>query len=235
MVIVAGFIDDVSSKSYLTISTQQPIIDIMTHCGEKISNNDFEYVGFWKRALAALIDALIGFVLLPITIPLMKFSFAHRTIVPSLTFSVIWIAFWLWLIVRFGATPGKMVINARIINCNGEFLSWGRALLRMLFPTLLLLINSYLRQWMTMNTAPDGTSFGSFMDIGRASNQYSQPLGMITTFLTLTIYIDVLVVACNKRKRAIHDFIAGSYVVTKDSINIKASTKTCYAKNDVVN
>ena len=32
------------------------------------------------------------------------------------------------------------------------------------------------------------------------------------------VYVDVLVVAFNKRKRAIHDFIAGSYVVTRRSL-----------------
>jgi uncharacterized RDD family membrane protein YckC len=183
-----------------------------------ISSNNFEYVGFWKRALAALIDAIIVFALMPITIPLMKFSFAHRTIIPGLAYSIIWTVLWMWLIVKYGATPGKMVIKARIINSNGEFLYWDKAFLRMVFPGLLISINSYLQQWQAMNTAPPETSINSFLEIGQAMNQYGQPFAILGTILGLTVYVDVLAVLFNKRKRAIHDFIAGSYVVTKDSL-----------------
>jgi len=183
-----------------------------------ISSNNFEYIGFWKRVLAALIDAIIGLALMPITIPMMQFCFAHKTIIPELVFSILWTVLWMWLIVKFGATPGKMVIKARIINSNGEFLNWDKAFLRMLFPGLLISINSHLQQWQTMNTLPTETSIDSFLEIGQAMNQYGQPFAMFGTFLALTIYIDVLVILFNKRKRAIHDFIAGSYVVTKDSL-----------------
>ena len=109
-----------------------------------ISSDNFEYIGFWKRVLAALIDGLIGFALMPVSIPLMKFCFAHKTVLPELAFSIVWTVFWLWLVVRFGATPGKMVIKARIINGKGEFLNWDKAFLRMLFPGLLISINSHV-------------------------------------------------------------------------------------------
>jgi uncharacterized RDD family membrane protein YckC len=183
-----------------------------------ISSNNFEYIGFWKRVLAALIDAIIGLALLPITIPLMRFGFTHKTIVPEIAYSIAWTVLWMWFIVKFGATPGKMVIKARIINSKGEFLNWNKAFLRMLFPGIIISINSHLQQWQVINTAPTEVSINSFLEIGQAINQYGQPFSMLRTVLGLTIYIDVLVVLANKRKRAIHDFIAGSYVVTKDSL-----------------
>jgi uncharacterized RDD family membrane protein YckC len=197
-----------------------------------ISSNNFEYVGFWKRALAALIDAIIGFALMPITIPLMKFSFAHRTIIPELAYSIVWTVLWMWLIVRFGATPGKMVIKARIISSNGEFLNWGKAFLRMVFPRLLISINSYFTAWQAMNTAPAETNIHSFLEIGRAMNQYGQPFAILGTILGLTVYVDVLAVLFNKRKRAIHDFIAGSFVVTKDSLREDAENVSSESRFD---
>ena len=183
-----------------------------------ISSDNFVYIGFWKRALATLIDALIGFALMPISIPLMKLCFAHRIIIPQLAYGIVWTVFWMWLIVKYGATPGKMVIKARIINSNGEFLNWGKVFIRMIFPGLLIAINSYLQQWQTMSTAPAETSINSFLEIGQAMNQYGQPFTFLATILGLTVYADVLAVLFNKRKQAIHDFIAGSYVVTKDSL-----------------
>ena len=184
-----------------------------------IPADNFEYVGFGWRVLAALVDAAIGFALMPVSITLMNYSWAHRTIIPGIAHSVIWTVFWMWLIVKFGATPGKMVIKARIVNANGEFLNWQRAFMRMLFPGLLISINSLLQRYHAMNAAPPEASINTFWEVGRAINQYGYPfLRMFGMFLGLTVYIDVLVVLLNKRKRAIHDFIAGSFVVKKDSL-----------------
>ncbi len=47
------------------------------------TDHNFEYVGFGRRALAAIIDWIIGFALLPVTMPLLKYSYAYRPIQPS--------------------------------------------------------------------------------------------------------------------------------------------------------
>jgi uncharacterized RDD family membrane protein YckC len=187
-------------------------------CAFIIQTGDIRRKAQWREWVIALIDAIIGFALMPITIALMKFCFAHKTIIPRLAYSIVCTVFWMWLIVKYGATPGKMVIQARIINSNGEFLNWDKAFLRMVFPGLLMAINSYLRQWQVMNTAPTETSINSLLEIGRAMNQYGQPFTIFARILGVTACVDVLAVLFNKRKRAIHDFIAGSYVVTKDSL-----------------
>jgi uncharacterized RDD family membrane protein YckC len=179
---------------------------------------NFEYVGFWKRVLAALVDAAIGFALMPVTIPLMNFCFERKTIIPELIYSIVWTIIWMWLIVRFGATPGKLVIKARIIRNDGKYLNWGRAFLRMLIPCLIMSINSYLMLWMSITTCPPEIHINSFMEMGRVMNEYGRPFSTIGNFLSIIIYIDILVILFNKKKRAIHDFVAGSYVVTKKSL-----------------
>jgi uncharacterized RDD family membrane protein YckC len=176
----------------------------------------FVFVGFWKRVVAALIDAAIGVAFLPITVPLMKWSFGHRTIFPQVVWSVVWTVVWLWLVVRFGGTPGKLAIGARIVNAEGRFLSWGNAVLRVL-PGLVISANSLLRMAVTMRRYPDSAPHSSFMEIGRLMNEYAQPYSTIALVLSLFIYIDIGVILFNRQKRAIHDFIAGSYVITRDS------------------
>lgn len=180
---------------------------------------DFEYVGFGKRVIATLVDSIIGFAFLPVTVPLSTYSFNHRTVIPQIAYSLAWTALYMWLIVRFGATPGKMVVKARIVDGNGEFLSWFRAFRRLLFPNLLIMINSKLRLVQVISAAPPDVSVDSFWKLGRVMNQYTYPpLRAITMLLGWAVLIDVLVVVFNDKKRAIHDFIAGSYVVTKDSL-----------------
>jgi len=83
----------------------------------------FEYVGFWARLAAALIDVLILTVLL---VPIMLSAFGYDWVVQMGTGSwldivVTWVlpailvlVFW-----RFrSATPGKMLIGARIVDAD---------------------------------------------------------------------------------------------------------------------
>lgn len=175
-------------------------------------------MGFWKRVLATLIDAAITWAFVPITIPLTSWTIGHRNILPELIWSIVWTTIWLWLVVRFGGTPGKLAIRVRIVDANGHFLSWARAVLRILLPALVMKVNSLLKMWKAISTYPESTPHSSFWEIGRIMNEYSgQPFTTITTILIIFAYVDIGVILFNRKKRAIHDFIAGSYVITKRS------------------
>ena len=86
----------------------------------------FEYVGFWKRVAASLIDTLI---LLIVIVPLLLaiygreyfaraqefglagfWDFVIQVVIPAVAV----ILFWKYR----GATPGKMAISARIVNAS---------------------------------------------------------------------------------------------------------------------
>ena len=185
------------------------------------------FVGFWKRVLAALIDAAIGWAFIPITIPLMVWTVSQRNIAPNCLWTSVWIVVWLWLVVRFGGTPGKLIIGVRIVDAGGKFLSWGRAVRRIIFPSLIMTAISTLQMWVTIRAYPDSAPHSSFLEIGALMNEYGQPFTMftiLTMVLGFSVYLDIGVVLFNRKKRAIHDFIAGSYVVTKKSYSDLAKT-----------
>ena len=75
---------------------------------------NFVFVGFWMRVVATLVDAAIGLPFLPLTQRLMFWSIGQRNILPELSWSVAWTVLWLWLVVRFGGTPGKLIIGAHV-------------------------------------------------------------------------------------------------------------------------
>ena len=178
--------------------------------------DSFVFVGFWKRVLATLIDAAIGWAFMPITISLMKWSFVHRSILPQILWSVVWTIVWLWLVVRFGGTPGKLIIRVRIVDADGHFLSWGRAVLRVL-PTLAISLSSLLQMGVAVSGYPESAPHTSFLEMGRLLNEYGKPFSALVVVLGLFIYADIGVILFNRQKRAIHDFIAGSYVITRKS------------------
>jgi uncharacterized RDD family membrane protein YckC len=81
------------------------------------------YVGFWRRTLAFLLDTMIGILVLGIAVLLMygrdyvDFYEEGRTFWFDLLFELILPAVATLLFWRFrGATPGKMLIGARIVD-----------------------------------------------------------------------------------------------------------------------
>ncbi|MBB5866346.1 RDD family protein [Xanthomonas sp. 3058] len=104
-----------------------------------MTHQDMEYVGFWPRVGAAIIDGLL-FCL--ITLPLLTLIYGESywtsdsfiegpaDVIVSWVLPAI-ISCWLW-VVR-GQTPGKMVFGARIVNARtGENITLGRAIVRYL-------------------------------------------------------------------------------------------------------
>ena len=106
-----------------------------------MQDNEFEYVGFWPRVGASIIDAII---VLVITTPLLVaiYGWAYFTnpgtslIAGPADFLISWvlpavgvILFWLYK----QATPGKMAVSARVVDARtGNTISMGQAIGRYL-------------------------------------------------------------------------------------------------------
>ena len=82
----------------------------------------WEYVGFWKRVFATLVDTII---LLSITTPFLYFAYGSgywnddemvNGVVDIVVSYIFPTAAVIWLWHRFGATPGKMLLGARIVD-----------------------------------------------------------------------------------------------------------------------
>jgi uncharacterized RDD family membrane protein YckC len=101
---------------------------------------NYEYVGFWLRFVAFLIDSLVlAFVLIPVLLaiyggqyfdPERMLSGASAgvwDIVIQIVVFAIGVAFWRY----WGATPGKMAIGAKIVDARtGELASTGKLVVR---------------------------------------------------------------------------------------------------------
>lgn len=102
-------------------------------------SEEFEYVGFWLRVGATLIDTLL---LMVVTFPLLIFFYGGEYfLLPGLIkgkadFVISWIlpavailAFWLLA----GATPGKLAMSARIVDAEtGETITFVQSVVRYL-------------------------------------------------------------------------------------------------------
>ncbi len=101
-----------------------------------VSSGAAGYGGFWIRALAAMIDGMImAAIVIPIQLA-MVFSMVgtshpEQALVASLGANVVGllagVSYEAFFLVRFAATPGKMICRLKVLTAEGQVLGWGRA------------------------------------------------------------------------------------------------------------
>ena len=81
-------------------------------------------------------------------------------------------------------------------------------------------MNSAVRTFPGFETEP------TFVEFGGVLSQYGGVYAPLALVLSCFIYLDIGVILFNKRKRALHDYIGGSYVITTSSfITARARAK----------
>jgi|SRR5215467_2826336 len=175
------------------------------------------YAGFWQRLGAFGVDFLIsGLPLLPIAI----WGGSRFKYFPlySLGPIAIWSLFYnVYLVRHFGGTPGKLVMRAEIRNIDGSSVGYRGALLRFLPEFLLWLLASIaLAMPLFEITDPEFQSLG-FNERNRLLYQLAPPwYGTVEVFEQIWIWSEFVVMMTNQKRRALHDFIAGTVVVIRE-------------------
>lgn len=171
------------------------------------------YAGFWPRLYSLLLDFLL---LLPVTI-LIQFINAFGknlyfyTLLPNILV-ILW--FNIYLVSKYGGTPGKLIVGLKILKINGQQVTWKEASLRYCVLFGLTIFGCSI------------TIYTLFV----ADTQYYNNLGWLQKqqFLTtlepimfkiytwatnIWIYGELIVLLTNEKKRAVHDYIAGTMIV----------------------
>lgn len=171
------------------------------------------YAGFWTRLGALLLDFIF---ILPVVFLVLYLNGLGKnmyfyTVIPNLIFGL-W--YHIYLPKQYGGTPGKLAVGISIIRLDGQPIDWKEAFLRHVVLFALTILSSIV---MTSSLlAADEETFASLTWLQQS--QYLMSLSPIFfKFYTWTsniwIYSEFVVLLTNKRKRAIHDFIAGTVIV----------------------
>jgi uncharacterized RDD family membrane protein YckC len=171
------------------------------------------YAGFWTRLGSLLLDFLIllPYVFLILYINGLSTNAYYFTFIPGLIFH-----FWfsIYLVKKYGGTPGKLIVGIKIIKLDGTGVTWREAILRQIVNFILAIFGSVI----------------TIIALSKADIEYYESLTWITKqqylfalipvlfkIYTWTnniwVYSELLVLLFNKRKRALHDFIADTEIV----------------------
>lgn len=173
-----------------------------------------QYGGFWRRAAAHLIDALI---LVPVVIVLVLIGHGVETLFLPLLVAqgCIGIAYQLYLTTRYGATFGKKAMKLRIVKIDGSAITFKEANLRYL-PYALFALVTVLGNIVAFNHLPVPSIFfdASFAQRNLMLQQH-QPFWAVLASLLAIIFalIDLLTLLFHGKKRSLHDQIGETMVI----------------------
>ena len=176
-----------------------------------------EYAGFWKRLQALVVDTLV-------ISPLIVASFwaSSRTrdvyrIFIILNFFVV-NAYQIVCIACWGQTIGKWASGIRVVQLSGEPASWREAILRNTVDFLLSLASN-ASTWIALGILSE-------IDWSQDSHEKWRRIDALRPAWAKSIdYVwyswilgELVVLLFNRKRRALHDFIAGTVVVRRASL-----------------
>lgn len=176
------------------------------------------YATFWQRFAAMWIDV---FVLLPLLVvqgflESLSKGAALAFVIPM---AAAYVAYSIYCHGRFGQTLGKRVMRIRVIRATGGRIGWREAWLRSsieVFFAALGIIGSFV----ALATITDADYYGvGWMQRGENLAALEPAwLAWTGTATQIWMWSEVVVMLFNKRRRALHDFIAGTVVASEQRI-----------------
>jgi len=171
------------------------------------------YAGFWRRFCAYWIDATV---LLPITGIAYLFGEKSRLFylywfIPGLLLGLF---FHVYLVRRYGGTPGKLALKTRIALLDGSPVTTKAATLRY---AVLFVLHALSSVGLLMSTlAMTDELYFSLGYIARLQKMVElAPRWYFTVSVLAQVWVwgEFVTMLFNKRRRSVHDYMAGTVVV----------------------
>lgn len=175
-------------------------------------HNDI-YAGFLPRLGSLMLDFVFAapVIFLLLYINSMSMNMYFYTAVPNLLF-VLW--YNIYVPKRYGGTFGKLVTGIKIIRLDGEPIGWKEAFMRHVVLLALTLFSIIIMIYCVLQA--DKTTFNSYSWLQQTNYlmTFAPVSFIISAWLNnVWIYSEFIVLLLNERKRAVHDYIAGTVIV----------------------
>jgi uncharacterized RDD family membrane protein YckC len=172
------------------------------------------YLGFWQRLAAYALDFAI---LVPYALVARQLIYTSRSayLVNLILGTILAIVFEVYLVKRFGGSPGKLIMGIQIAKLDGSKVGYRQAIIRysVLFFISILSSAGLLMSLFSMSDL-EYAAFTSAQAHVRAleagAPAWYQPLQIAGA---VWVYSEFLVLLTNKKRRALHDFMAGTVVI----------------------
>ena len=181
------------------------------------------YVGLWPRFFAQLVDGVVFFVPLAAASVLAK-GYRDVNLALTLIFGLALPAYVICMHATLGQTLGKMMLGIRVERSAGGSIGWYKAFLRMSVNLGLVVASLAGRTVAYLGVPPAEYALLTLkqrVQTLAAANPVEPWLRYVSV---VWLVAEVLVLLTGRRKRAVHDFIAGTVVVRLSRVALPAST-----------
>jgi uncharacterized RDD family membrane protein YckC len=176
-----------------------------------------EYAGFWRRFGAYLLDILV---FLPVM--LLEFwgneqsrLFQLYWFIPSLILSL-W--FHVYLVKRYGGTPGKILLKIKISKLDGADVGYREALLRHSVLLIMSLIVSASLIPVTLQMTDAQYFLFEWKERAMYMTEHAPAWHKYSNIMiNIWIWGEFIIMLTNKKRRALHDFMAGTVVIRNNA------------------
>jgi uncharacterized RDD family membrane protein YckC len=119
-----------------------------------------------------------------------------------------------YLVHRYGGTPGKLVLKIRIALVDGSPVTMRAAALRYAVIFVISLVSGIAGILAVLSVSDEAYLAMGTMERMQVTNEYAPSWSRIAFVLTqVWVWSEFVTMLLNERRRAIHDFIAGTVVV----------------------
>jgi uncharacterized RDD family membrane protein YckC len=184
-----------------------------------------KYATFGQRFAAMLIDT---FVLLPLVFIQVWLESVSKTaaIILVVPMTAAYCVYSIYCHGRFGQTVGKHAMGIRVVRTTGERIGWREAWLRSSVDVAFAAID-VIASFVALAAITDAEYYGVGLAHREGNLQEHQPTWLAWTLAAgqMWVWSEVIVMLFNTRRRALHDFIAGTVVTAEQKI-VDAQTQT---------
>jgi uncharacterized RDD family membrane protein YckC len=174
------------------------------------------YAGFWPRFCSVWVDF---FVLFPLGLLLFWLESLDKNVAILITIpsTALFAMYHVYFNARFGGTPGKLAVGIRVAKPDGTKIGWLEAWKRSSVDIGFALLTLCIEVWALTQVNGEQYSAAAFTKrMHLLQSYYPSWFYIVTIAQNVWIWSEVVVLLLNKRKRALHDFIAGTVVIHKE-------------------
>ena len=177
-------------------------------------NGELRYSRFWDRVGAGLIDFLIALPLVSLDYFFGSESryFQLYMLIPVQIFALFMHIF---MVTKYGGSPGKLLVGLRIVKLDGAPVTVKEALLRYSVLWVLSIVILAITVSAALGMSAEEYSSLSYLQRSVKLSERSHYMGWMAAAMQLWTWGGLITVLVSKKRRAPHDFIAGTVVVRK--------------------
>lgn len=183
-----------------------------------MQNNQPVYSTFGQRLRAGIID--FGFMML--FLPLIYFETISLPVAITIRIftGMIGVIYTIYFHGNFGATLGKLAVGVRVTRPDGSPIGFKQAFLRSSVDVFFSIIMLALAIYTLINIDTQAFLSADFITRGDMIMTFYPDLqNSLDIVVLIWFFSEFLTMLFNERRRALHDYIAGTVVINKNAVN----------------